>query len=550
MKLTVARSRPALAFILTSATITTIVMLWAQSASFRDKAWLSPIFKTLFFTQDHAAAICALLILGAALLSSESLPGMRVLRWCGAHSTAIALASVVLLGVGSLAIYRDHPLAMDEYAAYFQSRVFAAGHLAGQFPPQLNDWLIPPPFQRQFLAISALTGYVVSPYWPSFALVLAPFSALGIPWVCNPLISGATLLAIHRLTLRILGRVEAAGAALLLTIASPEFFANGISYYSMPAHLLANTVYALLLLTPTRPRALLAGVVGSIALTLHNPLPHMLFAVPWLLWLARREDRVALVGWLLLGYLPLSLLLGVGWFLYVSGLAHEGAATASETFPFALPNVEILWARLVGVAKIWVWSVPGLMVLAAIGAWRWRRNEACRTLLYSALITLAGYCIVPFDQGHGWGYRYFHSAWMALPILGAAALVSFDAKDSLRAFASDADVGLVVACALLTLIAGVGLRAWQMNSFMADTLAHVPSHQPKARHVVLLNGYASGYALDLVQNDPWLRGDVVRMLSYGPDDNSLMMAFQFPEMRRIWTDEFGEVWAVPQPDDR
>jgi hypothetical protein len=41
----------------------------------------------------------------------------------------------------------------------------------------------------------------------------------------------------------------------------------------MAAHLLMNVLYALLL-KPSAARALAAGLVGSLAFTLHNPLPH------------------------------------------------------------------------------------------------------------------------------------------------------------------------------------------------------------------------------------------------------------------------------------
>ncbi len=90
---------------------------------------------------------------------------------------------------------------------------------------------------------------------------------------------------------------------LLLTVASPVIFGIGISYYSMPAHLLANSLYALLLVRPTPLRAIGAGVVGSIALSLHNPVPHTLFAIPWLIWIVTRPGGVRLVGLMCLGYL-------------------------------------------------------------------------------------------------------------------------------------------------------------------------------------------------------------------------------------------------------
>ena len=47
----------------------------------------------------------------------------------GDQPLVIAITTASLLALGTLVIYHNHPLAMDEYAAYFQSRVFAAGEL-------------------------------------------------------------------------------------------------------------------------------------------------------------------------------------------------------------------------------------------------------------------------------------------------------------------------------------------------------------------------------------------------------------------------------------
>ena len=62
-------------------------------------------------------------------------------------------------------------------------------------------------------------------------------------------------------------------------------------YYSMQAHLTANLLFVWLLLKPTPYRAFGAGVVGSLALVLHNPFPHMLFAAPWIIAFARSKDQ-------------------------------------------------------------------------------------------------------------------------------------------------------------------------------------------------------------------------------------------------------------------
>lgn len=133
-----------------------------------------------------------------------------------------------------------------------------------------------------------------------------------------------TLLVIHRLALELFDDREAAGFALLLTIASPVILANGISYYSMPAHLLANSAFALLLFRPTPRRAAAAGVVGSLALALHNPVPHMLFAHPGWSGSATRQGGMRLLAALIAGYLPLCAQLGLGWFQFSGHLLREG----------------------------------------------------------------------------------------------------------------------------------------------------------------------------------------------------------------------------------
>jgi hypothetical protein len=520
---------------------------------------LAPIYLYLVVNGDYWAAMGALLILVGALFVPVRVSFRGLLVWVGEHPWAVALVSFLLMCAGSLGIYRNHPLSMDEYAAFFQSQVFASGHLAGQFPAGLLNWLIPPSFQNAFLDVNPVSGHVASGYWPAFSLLLAPFTLLGIPWACNPLISALTLVVIHRLALRIFGDAAAAGLALLFAAASPEIFANGISYYSMPAHLLANSLYALLLLKPEPRRALLAGVIGSVALTLHNPVPHILFAVPWLIWIVTRPAGVRLASWLVLGYLPLSLLLGVGWFWFLHQLIHEGmastafvadSASRASAF-FGLPNSTIALARALAVAKIWLWTVPGLAGLAVVGAWQWRHDARLRLLASSALVTFIAFMFVMVDQGHGWGFRYFHTAWLALPLLATAVFVQ--PPSSVRSGAtsmpgrSEALDGLrtyVVACALLTLTAGVGQRAWEIHNFVAHDLSQLPAPPGAEKRVLIVDPSDSFYGQDLIQNDPFLRTPAILMFTHGERENAAMMRHYFPGYRRLPGDLYGEVWQA------
>jgi len=527
---------------------------WAKTLEFSHAATrLSPIFAYLFTNLDYVGAAWELLIVLAAACVPERFPVRSFLGWIGRNPWPVAGAVCIMLGFGALLVYRNHAPTMDEFAPLFQSEVFAAGHLAGQFPPALVDWLIPSEHQKQFLLASHATGRVASAYWPSFALLLTPFTFLGIPWACNPVLSALTLVAIHRLALRIFADQETAGLAVLLTVASPVFFANGISYYSMPAHLLANCVFALLLIDPTPRRALAAGVVGSVALTLHNPLPHMLFALPWILATSRRQNAASLIGCLVAGYTPLCLLLGVGWFGFAGGLPHEGASAAiAGAAPqgglarigsaFSFPDSSILLARLVGLAKIWVWAVPGMLILALVGAWKWRHDPTCRTLIAAAVATLAGFLLVPVDQGHGWGFRYFHSVWMVLPLLAAGALARAPVNmqpnnPPLRTY--------LVACALLTLTLGWGLRAVQIRDFISSDLQHTPAYAGTEHRVIIIN--PASRSLEPVPNDPWLRGDIIRMVGQGPRSDAAVMHQYFPGLSLVYTDRYGSVWSAAAP---
>jgi hypothetical protein len=554
----VVRSTGARTLFFVSAAVTVAILLWMHQLRMSGALHgLAPIFFVLFAFEDYGATVVALLILLAAVLIPIQ-PGARQLfRWAGEHPAAVALLSLFFLCVGALAVYHNHPLSMDEYAAYFQSRTFAAGRLEGQFPPALMDWLVPLGFQNFFLSVSHATGHVASAYWPGHALIMTPFTLLGVPWACNPVLSALTLLVVHRLALHLFADTEAAGLALLLAAASPVLFGMGISYYSMPAHLLANSVYALLLVRPTVARAFTAGIVGSIALCLHNPVPHILFAVPWVIWIATRAGGLRLLATLCVGYLPLCGLLGIGWFELTNHLRAEGSTTAlpEDTDPwsrfkavadvFDLPNSTVFIARAMGLAKVWVWAVPGVLLLACAGAWRWRHNPLARLLAASALMTLIGYVFVPVDQGHGWGYRYFHSAWLALPILGAAALTRAPGVAAgTPIFEDEGTRAFVAVCVLLTLTVGVGYRAWQMNEFISDDLQQVPAYSGAERRVVIVDTRFSFYGADLVQNDPLLRGNLMRFVSHGVEEDKVMMREQFPDLHMVYADRYGSVWST------
>ncbi|HEX7052598.1 MAG TPA: hypothetical protein VF211_01535 [Burkholderiales bacterium] len=518
------------------------------------------VFQYLLRQQDIAGAVLMLaLVLGAWLLRRRD-PRLDPAAFLGRHAWAVAAASFAGLCLAMFAVVHGHALAGDEHLAIFQSRVFAAGELTAQFPRELVYRLVPTFYLDRWL-IATETGRVVSIYWPGFALLLAPFSLVGAPWACNPLLASLTLVLLARTATRLTSDERAGGWAMLFALASPGFAGMALSYFSMTAHLFFNLLFAWLLLERTPRRLLAAGLVGSFALVQSNPVPHLLFALPWIVSIARGPDgrrRLALLG---AGYAPLVLLLGLGWWLFLREL--QGSSFPLPYAPdgdllhrlvnlaaylhyeirkvFTLPGADVLGYRLGEQVRLWTWTVPGLPLLALAGWWLWRASDGLRLLGVSLAATLLGYAFVGFDQGYGWGARYVHSAFGALPIL-AGALMAKGLPDlqgrELRAY--------VTRLALYSLVFGTALRLFQIRLFMDEQLALRPPFAEGVRQIVFIRPNLEYYTPDFVQNDPFLRAPVIFMQSRTPRrDREDVIGRHFPQARLVYDNPLlGQVWRL------
>jgi hypothetical protein len=519
------------------------------------------IFWHLLKAHDQAAAVWMAGILIAALLLAGNdrlarFPVAGFLDLLERQRYLVAFLLWIVLSIGTLVVYKNHPLAMDEYAALFQARIFAEGSIHGNFPPPWIDALVPRNFQGVFLIPDKLTGDVYSAYWPGYSLLLAPFVAIGAPWACNPALSALSLLVIARIARDTLDAPGAPGWAMLFALASPVFLINGISYYSMPAHLLLNLVFVWLLLVPTPLRSAGAGLVGGLALCLHNPLPHVAFALPWLIWLAANRRGRALAA-LACGYLPLFGLLGIAWVIGhanapMAGIAM-GDAPASTLAGRALasidaiasflrfPDADILLARTGGFVKLWLWASPLLLLLAFLGFWR-TEQAPIRLLAYSALSTAVAYFAIRFDQGHGWGYRYFHGAWGVLPVLAALGVQRL--TDRLGGGRGPAAVVMFVTLSGLAVLGA--LRSIQVEGFVSTHLLQRPPMQDTGPQVLVYRG--NGYfGRDLVQNDPWLRGRTLSLLQPSRDVEEAAVRAALPGGYVVRQNRFGRGYSSPDP---
>jgi hypothetical protein len=500
--------------------------------------FMTAIFRYLLTVNDFKTAWLTLGVCILAACWKKPAPPIKVVDFIGSHAAGVAMASVVLFALGAVFIYHNNAFSMDEYAEVFQAKVFAAGRLSAQLPASVVDWLIPHRFNGGFLVASHTTGEAIEVFWPGFSMVLAPFEALGVPWLCNPCLAALAVFLIHRITLEITDDRRAAGWAVLFALASGAFAANAISYYSMQARLTANLLFVWLLLKPTPYRSFGAGVVGSFALALHSPFPHALFAAPWIIAMARTREQGRCLLALLVGYLPLLIIVGAGW-MHMRGAITAGfdPITYNINAAFSFPDMSMIDMRAAAIVKMWIWAVPSLFLLAALGRLRRGDDYRVRLLTQSAVMTFVGYLIVIFDQGHGWGYRYFHSAWGVVPILAGCAMAERPRSNGrLAAFAG--------AAAMLNLFLVIPYQMIQIESIIARHSAQLPKPRRPGKNVYFIHDSSGFYTADLVQMDPLLREPDLLLFSRGPELDAELRRQNWPAGVLVERGIGVEEWSV------
>ncbi|NCA11597.1 hypothetical protein EBR56_07275 [bacterium] len=567
-------------FILGLNALATAVTVGWKIASLRQlgpgQEYESPFFHAMA-TSDWLGAVIATAFLAAAPLVPRRLDGLaqRLVAGVAGRTAAIAAVVVLVLGVCTQLVHRDYPYAMDEFAATFQAEVFAAGKTSGQWPPYAAPLMVSPLFATgQFFYCNYETGRIISQYWPCHALLLAPFAFLDATWALNPLLAGVAILLIGSLARHVAGE-KGAGLAVLLTLASPAFYAYGISFYSMMSHLVANLLYARLLVQPTPGRSVAAGLIGGIALALHNPFPHGLFAAPWIVWLlgSRRWVPAALV--VACSLTVFGLIDGV-WSRTKDSVRQSPTAVAVDDEEQASPDQGVaatlswrefasraysaakglcvpsvsgaLAGRTYSLVREIAWDAPGLVGLAFLACVIGVRGPAS-ALAGSAVCTLAGYAFVPFDPGLGWGSRYMFSTWFALPVLAAIALTpSTKAGQSLTRCIVWAAVGSALVC--------VPLRLFEIRSFIDSNLRRSPApllHAAAAdldRVWFFLAG-GDDARQDFIRNDPLFRHGPFILYGQGQHQdakNIRLIAAQLGlEPFHGGSNPVGDMWVLEPP---
>jgi hypothetical protein len=278
--------------------------------------------------------------------------------------------------------------------------------------------------------------------------------------------------------------------------------------------------------------------IGALALGLHNPFPHALFAAPFLLRLLRTR-RVGWIAYYAAIYGAAMLL----WYRLMS-FSHAQVARGAAVQEFALPSAETYFVQGMNLSLLLTWQAPAMAIFLVAAFFLIRSlKQAERDLLAGIVLTFAFYFLFPKNQGHGWGYRYMYS------VLGSAALLAASAAVSLAGPTGIVVRRLVATSVVAALLAQLPLRSVQAERFVRPYAATLDFIASRPADVVIVDPGSAYYGRDLIRNDPLWKtrpvtlslpalkpSDVRELVRRYPERVYLLTV---PEMQRLGLTTFG-----------
>jgi hypothetical protein len=457
------------------------------------------VFYYLFARNEPAGLlVVALFSAGAALwfrrsqLLVEDRPvekGILTGRVC----IAVAVVVFAIAAIGTQIVFHNYLVTADEYLADFQARIFLRGKLQAEVPSawvSAERFLNLPFFVRYFPANHSWN----SVYLPVYAAMRAIFQSVGLQSLLNPFLAGLTVLAVYGTARNIWPESKTnALVAIGLLVSSSQFLVMSMTSYSMPAHLALNAIWLWLYSRPDRGWFYLAPLVGVLAIGLHQPIVHALFALPFLLrLLLQRRWRAVLI------FAPIYLAGCALWFAWQARYQVGGNAGIGSFFRILNPRMPII--QSMNLLLIIGWASLATPFLAVLGASQFFKvRPIIQDSILSCVLTFGFYFFFYLDQAHGWGYRYFHGAIACLIIVAVA---GFNRLSNLvGSYRASKFVLVGIAASLLVQFP---LRCFEAERFVRPYARTAAAIHAIPKDIVAFDWREAWYSADLIRNDPFL----------------------------------------------
>ena len=469
------------------------------------------VFHKLYDSNEPLGLSVSLLILAFSVGALLWWPGHRKLpaKWLEQRVIwALALGAMSVAWAGGHWVYQDYPLSMDEFGAEMQAEIFSTGSSRAPVPEQWR------PYAKAMTPI--FVSYLPKGEWTSFYLPVYSLLRAGAAWIhprlpLNALFVGVSVLLVASLARRLLPETkEAPLLAALFLATSSQVLVNGMSFYSMPAHLAFNLFWLWLYYradTGGWGNWIAVAVVGVLAMGLHQFVMHVLFAAPFLFRLVRKRR------WWLSAMMASAYGVGlIGWGLWLRtsrGGFSDGFDSGHMASWWGLPSAARSFDQFMSWVQITTWQAPVVTVLAIVAVIRIRSlSSEMKDVATSGILSGFFYIFFLMNQGHGWGYRYI------FPVLGNLALLAAFGWCSLKErFENGRLVAFVAVGVMGAVLVQLPMRALQARSFI-EPFARAHSYlASRDADVVIIDAVGSWYGLDLVRSDPLFRGGPVIMNS-------------------------------------
>lgn len=380
-----------------------------------------------------------LLLLGAAVLlcCGWRLPARAALPTLTGKAVLAGAGLLLLLTyIGHYLVLSGYDRSRDEQMASFDAVVFASGHLIAKLPAMWRDHAAI--LNVTFMYPADPRGGWISFYLPLNAGLRAAFGALATPVLAGPVMTALGAIALWGCVRRIWPQDKSAPTvALILYAGSAQILVTGMTSYAMPAHLALNLCWLWLFLRGSWKWDVAALLVGFVAVGLHQPVMHPMFAAPILFVLVRdrawKRAMLYLAGYAVIGAFWLW------WPGYVWQLVQaDPSALQPAGVDFMTRIAQVLQQRdsgglaymMLNLLRLIAWQHLLLLPLMLIGAKAARGNLLAGGLAGGIILTVFVVAVLLPYQGHGFGYRYVHGLignGILLAIFGWRALAQCEA---------------------------------------------------------------------------------------------------------------------------
>ena len=406
---------------------------------------------------------------------------------------AVAVVVFAVAAIGTQTVFHNYLVTADEYLADFQARIFLRGKFQAEVP---SAWIS----AERFLNLPFFVQYFPanhswnSVYLPVYAAMRAVFQSVGLQSLLNPFLAALTVLAVYGTARNIWPESKTnALVAIGLLVSSSQFLVMSMTSYSMPAHLALNAIWLWLYSRPDRGWFYLAPLVGVLAIGLHQPIVHALFALPFLLRLVlQRRWRAVLI------FAPIYLAGCALWFAWQARYQVGGNAGIGSFFKILNPRMPII--QSMNLLLIIGWASLATPLLTVLGASQFFKvRPIIQDSILSCLLTFGFYFFFYLDQAHGWGYRYFHGAIVCFLIVAVA---GFNRLSNLVGQHRATKFVLVAIAA--SLLIQFPLRCFEAERFVRPYARTAAAIHAIPKDIVAFDWRDAWYSADLIRNDPFL----------------------------------------------